>query len=160
MNSEKSLDLFRIIRLGVAIDEIDDSILSARINELNEFKQTLLHEAIAFKQEGYALFLIKKGVNVNQQDYNGATALHFAVVYMYPTVIKLLLKYGADPNIVDMHGNGALWTAVFNARGEYDIIKELKATGANPNAKNKYGKSPLDFARQIKDDVLVEILTG
>ena len=160
MNSERALDLFQIIRLGVAIDEIDDSVLSAHINETNEFKQSLLHEAIAFKQDDYALFLIKKGINVNQQDYNGATALHFAVFYMYPEVIELLLQYGSGPDIVDMHGNGALWIAVFNARGEYGIVEQLKAAGANPNTKNKYGKSPLDFARQIKDDALIEILTS
>jgi ankyrin repeat protein len=58
----------------------------------------------------------------------------------------------------DEHGNTPLWTAVFNAKGDYVIVEQLIQASANPNSQNRHGRSPLDFARQIKDRDLISIL--
>lgn len=53
-----------------------------------------------------------------------------------------------------------LWTAVFNAKGKYNIVKILKESGADSFSKNEAGRSPLDFAIQINDKDLCQILVG
>ena len=58
----------------------------------------------------------------------------------------------------DKYGNTPLWTAVFNSRGNYDVVKQLIKAGSNPFLKNNFGKSPFDFAKQIKDNKLAELL--
>lgn len=159
MSNGKSQDLFQIIRLGITLDDVSDNVLSEHINDSNEYGRNLLQEAIAHRQEAYALFLINKGINVNHRDENGATPLHYAAVYKLPLIAESILKHNGDPNLFDKHGNGPLWTAVFNARGEYKIVELLRDFNAEVNSKNLYGKSPLDFADQIKDNILINLLT-
>ncbi|MBN8671475.1 MAG: hypothetical protein J0L80_12360 [Chitinophagales bacterium] len=70
------------------------------------------------------------------------------------------INAGADPNIDDIYGNNCLWTAVFNAKGKYEIVELYKKSGANVNSRNNAGRSPLDFAQQINDYKLIEVLTS
>jgi ankyrin repeat protein len=97
---------------------------------------------------------------VQQADYQGATALHFAANYRLADVTARILEHHGNPNAKDEHGNTPLWTAVFSARGEYQVVQLLIDAGADPTTKNRYGKSPLDFARQIKDEDLQRVLSA
>ena len=47
---------------------------------------------------------------------------------------------------------------MFNARGDYELVKILIDSGAKPNLKNNAGKSPLDFAKTINNDQLTRLL--
>jgi ankyrin repeat protein len=58
----------------------------------------------------------------------------------------------------DIYGNQALWTAVFNAKGNYTVVEAFLKFKQDVEHKNKYGKSPLDFAKQITDQFLIKIL--
>jgi len=153
-------DLFQQIRLGVALDDIDEGTLLQHLQDLNEYGQTLLHEAISHGQAEYALFMLDKGINVYQADYRGATALHFAAFYRLADVTSRLLANHANPNATDEHGNTPLWVAVFNARGDYAMVQRLLDAGADPTRKNRYGKSSWDFACQIKDKALQRLLSA
>jgi hypothetical protein len=55
-----------------------------------------------------------------------------------------------------------VWSAVFNARGKYETVLVFARFGASAVAevKNNAGRSPLDFARQIKDSTLERTLTA
>lgn len=153
-------DLFQLIRLGVTLDDLDESILLLHLQDLDQYHRTLLHEAISHHQGDYALFLLGKGINVQQADYQGATALHFAAYYRLADVTARILENHGNPNAADEHGNTPLWTAVFSARGNYQIVQLLVDAGADPTTKNRYGKSPMDFARQIKDEALQQVLSS
>lgn len=61
----------------------------------------------------------------------------------------VLLKAGATVDARDAHGNTALFTAVFNSKGFGEVIKLLRAHGADPGVKNNHGVSPLSLARTI-----------
>ncbi len=150
-------DIFQIVRCGEfeiyksEIDKLD-------INVINEFGQSLLHEAITSKREEIALDLISRGIDVNRKDSKEQTALHFLGFHPNIKITENILENGGDLSIKDVYGNTPLWYAVFNARGNYDLVKTLLKLKPDVNSKNKAGRSPLDFANQIKDNALISLL--
>lgn len=151
-------DIFEIVRLKDN-KNFNQKISDFEINIINEDKESLLQVAIAYNNLEIAEDLIKRGININHQDKKGFTALHYIAEYCYYKLGEILVKNGADINIVDNFGNNALWTATFNARGKYELVGLLVENGGNPNNKNNNSKSPLDFAKQIGDNKLVDILS-
>jgi ankyrin repeat protein len=75
--------------------------------------------------------------------------LHFAAQEISVRVATLLLDQGADVDSEDSSGNTPLSTAVFNSRGEGDMIQLLRAHGADPLKRNHYGQTPVGLARLI-----------
>jgi ankyrin repeat protein len=93
--------------------------------------------------------LLSSGSDPNAIDDSGWTPLHFAARVSAPEVVKLLLKAGAAVDPRDSSGNTPLWRAVFNSRGEGEVIQLLRAAGADPYIDNNNGVSPLKLARTI-----------
>ena len=60
--------------------------------------------------------------------------------------------------IADRYGNEPLWTAAFNAKGNYELVSLLLRHGANPTHRNNAGLSPLDIPKRKRDDALLCIL--
>lgn len=103
--------------------------------------------------------LIGRGIDLDYQDTDGATALNYCIEYNDEVTATLLVQQNININIEDKYGNQALWYAVFNARGEYNLVNLLLANGADAHHKNHAGRSPLDFASQINDNELIFLLT-
>ncbi|GFZ34457.1 hypothetical protein CSC2_49830 [Clostridium zeae] len=159
MNSSlKDIDIFSIIRNGEK--ELYKSYIgSIDINIKNEYKQSLLQEAIAFKKSDIAFDLLNRGINVDSQDYRGQTALHFICFHPNILLAKEILEKGADINIRDIYGNNALWSAVFNCKGRYyELVELFMKYNPDINTKNNAGRSPLDFAIQTGFNKLIDLL--
>lgn len=148
---------FQIVRRGLMAD-FKKMVNNTNVGLLNEEGQNLLHEAIAFKRDDFSEYLLSLGIDVNHQDNNGQTPLHFASAHSNKYIVDLLFKAGANPTIRDKYGNDPLWTATFNARGNYAIVRLFEKKGANPLNKNNAGRTTLDFARQINDSKLLKLL--
>ncbi|MNK23705.1 Ankyrin repeats (3 copies) [compost metagenome] len=135
------------------INEVD-------INQLNDSSQNLLHIAIANENNEVAQDLIKRGININAQDFKGQTPLHFAAAYNNFFVAKNLVENGAEVNVRDVYGNTPLWTAVFNGQRikYYDVVILLVDSKADVNNTNDVNKTPLDIAKQLGYQDLIEIL--
>ena len=152
-------DVFQTVRLNdlnnyySAIDEID-------LDTVNEYSQNLLHEAVTNNCVEIAMDLLSREINVNQQDKNGQTPLHFAAAHHRIKLAGEIINKGGDINICDVHGNNALWTAVFNARGNYELVELFVEKGGDAVTKNKHNRSALDFAHQINDENLIQLLKG
>lgn len=93
--------------------------------------------------------LISKGADVNLVDSNGWSALHFAAQGFDHQIASLLLEHSAQVDAQDVEGNTPLSNAVFNSKGQGDLIELLLSHGADMNLKNKHGVSPLDLAKSI-----------
>ncbi len=151
------IDLFQAIR----IDDKEmflSAINEADVTQKNEFGQNLLHEAVNNNRAMMGNVLISKGVDVNHPDNKGQTPLHYAALHRTIVLAEKIVENGGKLNIADDYGNEPLWTAVFNARGQYDIVEMYVKKGADVYHKNNSKRSPLDFASQIKDENLIEIL--
>jgi uncharacterized protein len=153
------MDLFQMIRRTDDISAILSAIDSADINVTSRNHQNLLHEAIAWNKPAIAIELIHRQIDVNCQDKDGMTPLHYTAWYHNLETAALILNHGGDISILDRHGNTALWYAVFHAKGKhYDLVELLMKAGADPASKNSHGKSPHDFAAQINDVHLMQLL--
>jgi len=150
-------DVFQAVRLN-DVNLLRTFFGTFDINSLNEEGQSLLHEASAYNSLECAQELLNLGVDCDHKDKLGVAALHYCASNFSVDVAKIILEYGANVNINDLYGNEPLWTAVFNARGKYDLVKLLKDFKADSNHKNSSDKSPLDFAKKIGDEKLILIL--
>jgi ankyrin repeat protein len=153
-----NIDIFESARRD-SLDKFSDALNTVPINVTTEGGRNALHVAIAYKRALHAKELIRRGIDINWQDENGETPLHYAAVHYMPEIADLLIESAAKISVFDKHGNSALWYAVFHAHGNYMIVEMLLRGGANPLTKNKYGRSPLDFARQIGDEPLIALLS-
>uniref|UniRef100_A0AAU7YLV3 Ankyrin repeat domain-containing protein n=1 Tax=Wolbachia endosymbiont of Oeneis ivallda TaxID=3171168 RepID=A0AAU7YLV3_9RICK len=104
--------------------------------------------------------LIKNVVDINATHHFGATSLHYATSGGCLEVVKFLIEEGIDVNTTDAFS----WTALHYAarKGHLEIAKFLLENGANPLAKNKDKKTPLDLAveelNNNKEDIYEEII--
>ncbi|MGW4947562.1 ankyrin repeat domain-containing protein [Actinoplanes sp. NPDC004185] len=96
-----------------------------------------------------AVRLILAGEDVGLQDKDGCTPLHMAAQQKNTAVAEVLLAHGAPVDVVNKFGNSPLWTAVFGSKGEGEVIRLLRAAGADPHQCNASGRTPLELARLI-----------
>jgi ankyrin repeat protein len=133
--------------------------------------------------------LLEKGVSPDLDNGHGVTALAFACIRDNPAVVETLLKRGANPNIgntsfIPLHlaasrgythivdllltykadinaetdeGWNVLFAAVMNHH--VDIVKILLKYGAHPTRKNARGYSAMSWAKHLKFNDIVKLLT-
>ncbi|WP_153848420.1 ankyrin repeat domain-containing protein [Sphingobacterium paramultivorum] len=161
MNIDKTERVFQYVRLG-EFENLKKEVKKDNVNDyINENQENLLQEAISSKSDEIIDYLLECKIDINHADKVGKTPLHYSAAHNdYETTKRLLKSPSIEVNKKDMHGNNPLWVATFNARGYYDIVALLKENGGNPNSKNNSNRSALDFAIQINDEELKNILTN
>jgi ankyrin repeat protein len=122
-----------------------------------------LHQAIEQGNLERARDLLGKRAEVNEKDYNGRTPLHLAIQKGHKEIAELLIQNGSDINERNNGGMTPLHLAIVNRVtlrwshgieprhleiGEYDteLIDLLITKGADVNAKNHNGRTPLHIA--------------
>ena len=116
---------------------------------IDRYGRTALHYAASENNIVDAQELIARSVDVNAKDDNDWTALHFAAQSNSFEVARLLIEAGAEVDPIDSFGNTPLSTAVFNYRGNGELIMLLREKNADPYLENRHGQSPLALARLI-----------
>jgi ankyrin repeat protein len=101
---------------------------------------------------------LEAGGDPNGGDAAGWRPLHFASQARSAEVVALLLESGAEVDAVDGQGNTPLWRAVFNYRGDPQVLSALLAAGADVDRVNAHGVSPRQLAGRIANyDVAVHL---
>lgn len=97
-------------------------------------------------------YLLKQGANINHANKKGYTALAIACSVKSLPIIKCLIQADASMHSLDNDGNSPLHLASLHLASSklfknppisIDIIKVLVEAGADPNQKNKTGRTPL-----------------
>ncbi|KAM3859534.1 ankyrin repeat domain-containing protein 61-like [Diretmus argenteus] len=135
----------------------------------DESQRTAVHLSVRYAALPAVRILASYGADVNTMDRTGMTPLHKASGILHKDIIVSLIRGGADVNMgVKQSWNTALHLAVFRAAmktpkllGEdISCISELLEHGAEPDAVNKAGKTPLQEACSLGQEVLVDLLLG
>ena len=153
---------------------------SADTNAKDENGATALHHAAGNGHKEAAELLIAKGADMAAKDNrSGSTPLHWAAYRGREKVVEVLIAKGAEVNAKAENGNTPLDLAVNNEEvatllrkhggklgsihaaaraGNDEAVKEFLAAGADVNAKNNNGLTPLDVATRGKSTKTVEFL--
>lgn len=117
---------------------------------------TPLHVACLFGHQSLAGFLLGRSalVNSNADNKVGATPLHCVVAFRdelaAERLVHLLLDHGAELNAITRDGQTALHHAV--ARGSVILSRSLVLAGADPFLKDKFGRAPVDLAKELASE--------
>lgn len=129
---------------------------STDVNAVDDHGFSALHYAVVSENKFFISKLLHKGAKLNEQSRNGHTPLHLAAggnPWRGDEIILALLKSQESPTIVnikDINGNTALHLATSVCSGPYSrdkrIIEYIIAAGADTNAQNAEGITPLQLA--------------
>lgn len=129
---------------------------------------TALESAASSHNLRCARVLIEHGAKVNAADARHTnSALMWAVTTAYADghkalpMMKLLLEHGADPNTVGLKGVTALFLASATGKGSEPCsacVRLLLQAGANPNAQDNAGDTPLLWALNPKLETTPKII--
>jgi ankyrin repeat protein len=100
---------------------------------------TPLHQAAIGDHKEIAELLIAEGTDVNAKDDDGFTPLDYAVPAGKEETADLLRKHGGISGAEDSIHVAAIM-------GNIEAVKQHLAAGADVNAKDKYGRTPLTYA--------------
>jgi len=159
MNKNSINEVFQMVDLN-NLEDLREIVNESNVNLfINELGQNLLHMAITRNSPEVFNYLLYCDIDVNKLDRDGKTPLHYSTAYNNFDFTKLLLdSKNIEKGIKDQYGNNPMWVAVFNSRGYYDVVKLLMEHKVDATSKNNNGRSALDFAKQIEDEELIEIL--
>ena len=102
--------------------------------------------------------LLRRHVDVDAPQGDGATALHWAAHWDNREVADLLLSAGANANAADDDGGTPLSLACLN--GSARMVEILLKAGANPNAAPVNGETPLMTAARTGNLEVVKLLVA
>ncbi|MCE2403073.1 ankyrin repeat domain-containing protein [Candidatus Poribacteria bacterium] len=100
------------------------------------------------------LRLLKLGADIDVRSSKGKTALHCAAKAGFLKVINVLIENGAAIDATDKNGETPLYEAIRstikNREKQRASLEVLLTKGANPNAENRRGLTPLQVAQQMR----------
>ena len=149
---------------------IHNSIISDNLEELekllklglnpdivNKSGETPLYLSVDIENYDAMVILLEFGADCNIQKDDGYTPLHLAAEKKLDIYVCSLLSHGANPNIINKTNlQSALHIAIINKFDEYTLSKFKENHGDIYNIKDKFDKSPFDYA--INDEKYKNLL--
>jgi uncharacterized protein len=148
----------------------------ADINTQDDAGRTALCAASSYGSLKIVDILLRHGADVHSKDNAGWTALHFVCYTHDIAIVKMLLEEGANTNAKDNAGMTPLHVASTTSvsgkyklktgktdwsptgKTNYDIVQLLLKNGADANARDIFGQTPLYRAATSPNVEIVKLL--
>ena len=125
----------------------------------NNIGETPLYLAVDTNNYDSLIILLQYNANCNLSKNNGNTPLHLATKKNLTSFMSALLRNNADPNIVNkLYSQTPMHLAVINKVDENALIEFNISKADIYNIKDKYGKSPFDYATNSGDQNYINLL--
>lgn len=129
----------------------------ADVNNRNKQGRTPLHWAVFTKKSDYAKVLLEAGAEVDARDEDGRTPLRHAGGHVTLDLARLLLARGAKLDAINLK-KGRTTLHEVARYGEAEVAALLIDKGADVNARDKDGLTPLGLAQQEGKPAVAELL--
>lgn len=150
-----TVELYLAVHRG-DINQIERHIhWGSDINAIDADGRTPLHVAARQGQTAVVNLLLKNGAEINVVDRQGYAALHDALLAKRIQIADLLLKKGATLDVQKL-----LWSVVDAGLGDRGVLQWLAKHGADFNAVNVTGMTPLAKAIVDNQRSLVKFLVA
>lgn len=145
-----------LLSAGANPEQILDATVSAGAGNIlqlliskgvNVSNHKYLLTAIGKNNQVIAGMLIKGGCDVKYVDNSGNNLLHLAAKAEADKLISLIAQAGVPVNVANNAKDYPLHIAVQQGRGEVELVEEFIKNGADVNAKNGSGKTPMALAK-------------
>ena len=143
-----------------AVDEVADF----DVNDLDKYKRNLLQLAILEQKWDVAIDLIKRKIDVNNQDDKGRTALHYLCAKLVNVeLVEAVLKAGGNPNLQSNEKLSPLYEIVSRpnnkyANERYQIIELLLNYGGDKALPCRNGRTAEEVVEIIGDLKAIALL--
>ena len=125
----------------------------------NNLGETPLYLSVDTNNYDALIILLQYNSNCNLAKNNGNTPLHIAVKKNLDSFISALLRNNADPNIVNkLYSQTPMHLAIINKVDETILVEFNMAKGDIYNLKDKYDKTPFDYAKDSGDQNYINLL--
>ena len=125
----------------------------------NNLGETPLYLCVDVDNYDALIILLQYNADTNISKRNGTTPLHLAAKKNKENYISALLRNNANPNLQNkLYSQTPTHLAIINKVNE-DMLNIFREHGADIyGIKDKYDKSPFDYAKELKDEEYINLL--
>jgi ankyrin repeat protein len=144
------LAVIAVIALAVPRDRrgLTERELEAHMEQRLSWREQLDIAMSRADRQAISRMLEEKPAGVHDRDGEGQTPLHDAAAIGHPGVVKLLLEYGAADHLNTAGADGRTPLHHAAAGGHVEVTELFVARGANLEARDRNGFTPLVLAAQ------------
>ena len=133
--------------------------LGANPNIPNNLGETPLYLSVDIDNYDALIILLQYKADCNLSKKNGNTPLHLATKRNKTSFMSALLRNNANPNIINkLYSQTPTHLAIINKIDEYSLAEFSTNKADIYNIKDKYDKTPFDYAKDVGDQNYINLL--
>lgn len=154
-NNAPAQDIFRAACRGnVAV--VDSLLQTTSLNIKDERERSLMHWAIGCRKDEMFDFLLRKGIDINEEDQQGMTPMHVAIKFGNEFYFNALVNAQPNKDWIDTYDTSLLEQAVLVKNLVF--LEKLLTLGAAINSVNQRGSTALEIAQRMELNEITEFL--
>lgn len=140
------------------LSKLDSMLTDTSVMVKDEKGRSLLHWAVACRQQKVIDYLVEKGIDLNALDDAGKSAMHVAVRFNNQAFLEYLIQLQSNSEWTTAYGPSLVELAVL--KKSLPLIEVLLTHPIDLNATNQRGSTPLEIAKRIDATEIADLLVA